>query len=145
MVDTAGGARYLSLVLFLVLAVSVAGVMYVAVNPPPATEAYTEFYVLGPGGNATEYPSNLSVGETGTVIVGTTNHEHQSTDYTVEMRLDDRLVQERQLSLGTGETWEAKLSFTAREPGERQLRLQLFRDGETGVYRTLRVRVNVSA
>jgi len=42
---------------------------------PRLGETFTEFYILGPGGNASCYPTNLTVNETGGVILGLMNHE----------------------------------------------------------------------
>ena len=69
--------RALTWILAIALVVAVAGVVYVAVNPPETTDPYTEFYVLGPDGNASEYPTRLAPGETDEVILGVSNHEYQ--------------------------------------------------------------------
>ncbi|MCK4491168.1 MAG: DUF1616 domain-containing protein [Candidatus Altiarchaeales archaeon] len=37
---------------------------------PSRGETFTEFYLLGPGGMAGDYPTTLSVGGDGAVIVG---------------------------------------------------------------------------
>ena len=47
---------------------------YVVMTPRPGA-TFTEFYILGPGGNASGYPTNLTVNETGGVILGVVNHE----------------------------------------------------------------------
>jgi uncharacterized membrane protein len=57
--------RALTWALGIALLGSMLAVGYVAVNPPETTDPYTEFYVLGPEGNASGYPSNLTVGESG--------------------------------------------------------------------------------
>ncbi|WP_436926759.1 DUF1616 domain-containing protein [Halosimplex amylolyticum] len=121
--------RTLTVVLLVVLASSVAGVVYVAVNPPETTDPYTEFYVLGPSGNASDYPTNLTVGESGEFIVGLTNHEHGSTTYSVVARLGDRPIVNRSVTLADEETWESNVSFVAESPGEHRLRILLYKDG----------------
>jgi len=121
--------RAVTVVLLVALVGSVAGVAYIAVNPPETTDPYTEFYILGPGGNASGYPTNLTVGETGTFIVGLTNHEHETTTYAVEARLDNRTVAERTPTVEDESTWESEISFTAETPGRYPLRLYLYKDG----------------
>lgn len=137
--------RATTIALFAVLLISMAGVIAVAMDPPSATESYTEFYILGPGGNATDYPRNLSVDESGTVIAGVSNHEHRRTAYRLELRLLNQTAAERELSLDDGETWEEDITFTAREPGRQRLDLLLFREGSAKPYRTTRLWLNVTA
>lgn len=50
-------------------------------------EEFTEFYVLGPGGKATDYPHNLTTNQPATVILGIANHEYRTVNYTVEVWL----------------------------------------------------------
>lgn len=68
-----GWDRALSILLIL----SILGVFgtlgYIMANPK-AGEKYTEFYVLGLSGEATDYPEELIVWEEGEVIVGIINH-----------------------------------------------------------------------
>src|SRR5437879_9320934 len=54
---------------------------------PRAGETFTEFYILGPGGNASGYPTNLTPSQPGTVIIGVINHEAATADYTVRVDL----------------------------------------------------------
>lgn len=145
MVERSRLQRAVTWVLVVALVASSIGVVYFAVNPPAATEPYTEFYVLGPGGNASDYPRNLSVGETGTVIVGVTNHEHHEETYRVVMRLENETVHERRVTIADGETWEKRLSFTPQESGRQKLRLLLYRDDAGDPYRSLRLWLNVTS
>jgi uncharacterized membrane protein len=138
--------RAITLVLAVALLASVGGVVFFAANPPPATEPFTEFYVLGPDGTASDYPTDLSVGGSGTVIVGVTNHEHEAVNYAVVMTMDGETVKERSVRLEDEETWEGELSFTAREPGRQRLRLELYRGESTSgePYRSLRLWLSVT-
>ena len=61
-------------------------VSYVVVVPRPM-ETFTEFYILGPGGNASGYPTALNVSQPGTVILGIANHEAVSVSYAVRIDL----------------------------------------------------------
>ncbi len=53
---------------------------YVIVMPKQG-ETFTEFYLLGPGGNASDYPTNLTVGQNASVIIGIVNHEYTTVNY----------------------------------------------------------------
>lgn len=56
-----------------------------AVITPKEGEKFTEFYVLDPNGKASDYPTNLKVGEEGEVIIGVVNHEYANA---LAFRLD---------------------------------------------------------
>jgi len=47
-------------------------------------ERFTEFYVLNSDGQAFNYPQNVDVGNTTSIIVGVANHEGRTVNYTVE-------------------------------------------------------------
>jgi len=139
--------RLLTWLLAFALAASVLGVMVVAVSPPTPTPSYTEFYVLNDAGSAEKYPTNLTVGETGRVLVGISNHEHADRTYTVALVLENRTLASRVVSVESERTTELSFSFSASEPGVQRLRFLLYegreRSGEP--YRRLRLWLNVSA
>lgn len=81
-----GVDKLLTIVLVISILSSVIALVYV-VAVPREGESFTEFYILGPGGNATGYPRNLTVGQDASVIIGIANHEHRTVDYTVELWL----------------------------------------------------------
>ena len=60
---------------------------YVIATPRPV-EAFTEFYVLGPEGAADGYPSELTLGESGEVILGIVNREGEDSSYAVQVTID---------------------------------------------------------
>lgn len=107
-------------------------VVFLALTPQATTDPYTEFYLLGPDGNASDYPSNLSVGETGTLIVGVVNNEHQSTSYTVRLELQEDRVADRELTIEDGERWEEEFSITPRSEGRQRLWVRLYRGHTVG-------------
>jgi uncharacterized membrane protein len=78
--------KALTVVLVISILSSVVALVYV-VAVPRQGESFTEFYILGPSGNATDYPRNLTVGEDASVIIGIANHEHRTVTYTVELWL----------------------------------------------------------
>ena len=59
-------------------------------------ERFTEFYILGEEGKAAGYPTNLSVGQNATVIIGIANHEYQRVNYTVEIWLVNASYEDNQ-------------------------------------------------
>lgn len=141
--------RALTWGLALALVASIGGVLYLGTTPQETTDPYTEFYVLGPGGNASGYPTNLSVGETGTVIVGITNHEHEAVTYTLVLELANESIDRRTATVADEATWEERVSFAPTEAGRQRLRLLLYRGRNPNLaaepYRHLRLWLDVSA
>jgi uncharacterized membrane protein len=78
--------RALNIILVIAIASSLIALVYV-VAVPKQGEKFTEFYILGPDGKASDYPTNLTVGEEGTIIIGIANHEYRTVSYGVEIWL----------------------------------------------------------
>jgi uncharacterized membrane protein len=138
--------RLLILTAALAVIAGVTGVVYVSGQPSETTEPYTEFYALGSDGKAGNYPTNLTVGETGTITVGITNHEHGEERYTVVLEFGDRSVDSRRVTVRDGGTWEGRFEFTATPPGRHRLSMDLYRGTEPSgePYRNLYIWVEVS-
>lgn len=79
--------RLLSVALAASIVFAVGTLIYVVATPRQG-ERFTEFYILGPGGMAEGYPTDLSVGEPADLILGVVNHEGEPVEYTVEVRLN---------------------------------------------------------
>ena len=130
------------LIISIVLALSVT--VYVIITPKEG-EKFTEFYVLGPGGMAEEYPTNLTVGEEGEVIIGVVNHEYANTSYQLEVRLNGELIDEKSFDLVHNETGESPFTFRATKAGEDQkLEFLLYKEGVKEVYRSLHLWMDVT-
>jgi len=113
---------------------------------PKEGEKFTEFYVLSPGGKAEEYPTNLTVGEEGEVIIGIVNHEYLNVTYQLEVRLNGELIDEKSIELMHNETRESPFTFKAKKAEEDQkLEFLLYRaEGVKEVYRSLQLWVDVT-
>ena len=129
------------LIISIVLALSVT--VYVIVTPKEG-EKFTEFYVLGPGGMAEDYPTNLTVGEEGEVIIGVVNHEYAAVTYQLELKVNGKVIDQKSIVLTHNETWEGPLTFKPKKAGEDQkLEFLLYKVGEEGIYRSLHLWVDV--
>lgn len=80
--------KALSVILAIAIISSVIALAYVVIVPKEG-EHFSEFYLLGPGGKATGYPNNLTVGQGASVIVGIANHEYRDVNYSVEVWLSN--------------------------------------------------------
>ena len=57
---------------------------------PHEREPFTEFYILGPQRMAENYTTEYVQGESGTYIIGITNNEYRTMNYTMEVRLENK-------------------------------------------------------
>jgi uncharacterized membrane protein len=123
--------KALSVVLALTLLGSLTTVGYV-IAVPKAGESFSELYILGLEGEATDYPSELVVGEEGSVIVGISNNENKTVSYRVEVRIDgDKNNEIGPIVLEHDEGWEREMSFVPQVLGENQkVEFLLYKNGE---------------
>lgn len=121
---------------------------YVVLTPRPG-EAFTEFYILGPGGNASGYPKQLNVSQNGTVILGIANYEHANVNYTVRVdlvgvrivynstaRANETVEVNRttwswfNVTLGDGANWTHPYPFSILKTGLWTVHFVFFKDGD---------------
>lgn len=123
---------------------SIGIVIYIIYNPPHS-EKITEFYILGSSGKATGYPNNLTVGESGKVILGVVNHEYEDMTYRIVARMNNiNIVIMNDVILEHEEGWELNYTFTPNWVGERmKLEFNLKKNGYDETYRTLHLWVTV--
>ena len=137
--------RALSVLLVISILLSISALVYVIVTPKQG-EKFTEFYILGPGGKAYDYPTIVEAGNASTVIVGVVNHEYTAVNYTMEATIHNSTLLEKNLTLAHNQTWEEPVSYVLRRPGDSQkLQFLLYRENNfTAPYRDLHLWVNVS-
>ena len=85
--------KALTVILAAVIIIAVAFLVYVIITPKIG-ERFTEFYLLGTDGNATGYPSNLTIGENESLTIGIVNHEYKTVNYTLEIWLVNQTTTE---------------------------------------------------
>jgi uncharacterized membrane protein len=133
----------LSILLLILLGVAICATAYIAAVPQPG-EPFTELYLLGPSGKASGYPTNLSVGQNGTVVVGVVNHENADVSYRLVMQLNNTTLDTRSFTLANNEKWEQPLSFTAKQRGAAQkVTFDLFKGSDPNAYRSVYLFITV--
>jgi uncharacterized membrane protein len=137
--------KALTIILVITIMLSIAALVYVIVTPKQG-EKFTEFYILGPGGKAYDYPTSVLAGNKSTVIVGVVNHEYALVNYSMWISLDNTSILSRNMTLQHNETWEKPVTYVLNKTGDEQkLELLLYKeDNYTGPYRDLHLWVNVS-
>jgi len=99
------------------------------------------------GGMADDYPTEMILGQEGTVIVGIVNHEYRVVNYSFAMTLDGEQLQEpKAIVLAHNMTWEQNVTFKPGTAGtDMKLQLMIFNEENYTVpYRDLHLWINVS-
>jgi uncharacterized membrane protein len=78
--------KILTLILAIAILASIFALIYV-ITTPKQGEKFTEFYILGEKGKASDYPTRLRIGQNASVIIGIANHEYGKVNYTIEIWL----------------------------------------------------------
>ncbi len=134
----------LSILLIASIIGSSATLVYVVVKPKTG-ERFTEFYLLGPNGTASDYPTDLMVEEEGKVIIGIVNYEYENVTYGLEVIFNGSLIYKEHVFLIENEKWEIPFTFKAIKKGENQkLEFLLYKNQETEAYRTLHLWVSIT-
>lgn len=137
--------KILTIVLVISIVASVIMLVYVIVTPKQG-EKFTEFYILGTGGKAEGYPTNIAAGKTSAVIVGIVNHEYEPVNYTLQVKINEDILKEQQIQTAHNQTWQQQVNFTPLRAGT-SLKLQflLYRNSNfTQPYRDTHLWVNVT-
>ena len=132
----------IGLVMMIIGAIGTLG--YVAALPR-TPEKFTEFYVLDSGGKAENYPSIITLGQSGTVILGIINREYEITDYRIEIKIDGVNSGEiADISLNSEDKWEQAVTFTPTYTGENQkIEFLLYKSTATDVYQRVHLWIGV--
>ncbi|KKG14547.1 hypothetical protein EO98_06335 [Methanosarcina sp. 2.H.T.1A.6] len=147
--NRSGADRAISMLLVISILASLGSLAYVIGNPREG-EAFTEFYILGPDRIAENYPTNYTLGDSGTVVVGITNHEYRTVDYTMEIRLENRSLplpeNQKYVNLDRDVSWKEPVTFTPPFEGKNmKLEFLLFNETEKSVpYRNVHLWINVT-
>ncbi|NOZ76415.1 MAG: DUF1616 domain-containing protein [Euryarchaeota archaeon] len=131
-------------VLLVISILAAAGALVYVIKMPKEGEKFTEFYILGPGGRAGGYPTNMTLGEAYPITVGIANHEYREMDYTLEIRLDGTLLRRQDITLGHNQSIEAPVEVVPDITGEDlKLEFLLFNGTSDEPYRELHLWVDV--
>jgi len=81
----------LTVILGISTIIAAASVIYIIVTPKIG-ETFTEFYILGPTGNTTDYPRYLNAEENASIRIGLVNHEYKTMNYSIEVWLINQTI-----------------------------------------------------
>jgi uncharacterized membrane protein len=132
--------RVLSIIIIAVILAAIGTVVYTFVVPKSG-ESFTEFYILTPVSG----PLELVPGEVAKVTVGIANHENEAVNYQIAVVINGVTSTEiGPLMLLNGGTLQREITFESDRLGDNQeVELRLYKQGQSEVYRSLRLRVDV--
>jgi len=137
--------KILSLILILSILLAVSATVYIIVEPKTG-ESFTEFYILGPGGLASDYPTNLTSGENGSLIIGIVNHENKKASYHLMVNNSGVVQLDEVVTLNNGQSLMIPFNFTAGDPGSGEMVFMLYKlPDDSNVYRSLHLWLNISS
>jgi uncharacterized membrane protein len=112
---------------------------------PKVDDQFTEFYLLGANGTLADYPDNLTLGQSGIVICGITNHENQNTTYKITVTLKNQtLTTLDNIKVANNGNWTQSYTFTPDKTGNQlKLEFQLYKEDSAESYRNLQLIVTV--
>lgn len=136
-------SKILSVVLIATIVLAIATTAYIVIKPKQG-EKFTEFYILGPNGKAADYPTNITAGKTGSVIIGVVNHEYKPVNYEVVVKLNGTVLKTQNITLNNTQTLEVPYNFTASGSGKKEMEFLLYKlPDQSNVYRSLHLWINI--
>jgi len=148
-----------------VLLIASGGLAYRIATTPRTGERFTEFGILGEGGMADDYPTNLTVNESGRFSVVVINREYETVNYTLAIGLGyefekmnsfgelnqdqdysftlpgNNTYVETNFTLEHEEKLNQTMHYSVAEEGSYRLSFFLLRDDE--VYRNLHIWIEI--
>jgi uncharacterized membrane protein len=136
--------RTISALIIIIIIIGIIGVFYISLHPIEAGN-YTEFYLLGENGKASNYPTNLTIGQTGNLTIGVVNHENSPSNYQIKILQDNQILKMENITLKNNEKIELPFEFTAKTLGQHKIVFNLYKLPDVNnTYRSLFLQVNVN-
>ncbi len=143
--------------------ITAAGTLVYVIAAPQPKERFSEFYILGPGGNVSGYPTLLNVSQPGMLVLGISNHEAAGVSYSVRVDLiglqivsnattgSSQTIEVNRttwsmfaVTLADGQTWTLPYTIRIDSPSLWKVQFLLFKNGDfSSVYRLLNLYVTV--
>jgi uncharacterized membrane protein len=135
----------LFLIGIVVAIVLVASVTSYIAFAPKTNDQFTEFYILGADGKLADYPTNLTLGQSGNVTMCLINHEAHNETYKITITFDNKTFTTiNSITLPDGANWSRTYTFTPDKAGNHlKLEFQLYKQDIPDVYRSLQLWIDV--
>ncbi len=137
-------SKILSIVLIITIVLAIATTAYIVIKPKQG-EKFTEFYILGPNGKAADYPTNITAGQSGSVIIGVVNHEYKPVNYEVVVKLNGTVLKTQNITLNNTQKLEVPYNFTTSGSGKKEMEFLLYKlPDQSNAYRSLHLWININ-
>ncbi|MCK5037744.1 MAG: DUF1616 domain-containing protein [Thermoplasmata archaeon] len=142
--------KTLTIVLVLALIISFMALAYV-ITSDPNNEPFTEFYIMDQNHTIEDLPTNLTMNQTGTMIIGIKCNEYETTRYSIVIHLtnatgerQNRTVYNYDVVLEHEGLDEALYPFQISATGEYRMTIELFKDQQQSIYLENHIWITVS-
>ena len=138
--------KTLSIILTILILGTIGTIIYLATSVKSG-EFFTEFYMLGPDGKAEGYPTEVTVNEEVSVILGVVNRENVTKEYFIKVKIDDTDIHEiGPFTLIDEDKWEEKVYCSPFTIGNNQkIEYILYMDQQSEPYLTLHLWLDVKS
>lgn len=134
----------------MIIAILIVSAMLIYAKWTNEPEKFTALYILGANGKAENYPTQVSVGEQSTVLVGIENYEYAPVNYTLLVKLGGITLSQEDILLDHEDKWLNNVSFRPKMTyslafagaNKSKLEFQLLKDNVS--YRSVHLLVNTS-
>jgi uncharacterized membrane protein len=96
----------------MIIAILIVSAMLIYAKWTNEPEKFTALYILGSNGKAENYPTQVSVGEKSTILVGIENYEYAPVNYTLLVKLGGITLSEEDILLDHEDKWLNNVTFT---------------------------------
>ncbi|KKG15906.1 hypothetical protein EO98_10515 [Methanosarcina sp. 2.H.T.1A.6] len=119
-----------ALVIALIGSIIISSAMLAYAKMTREKETFTMLYLLGPDGKAEGYPNESLINVPITVTVGIENHELQSVNYILQMKIDGEVIEELNVPIKDEESWQKNLTYTRHKlkSGRSKLEFALYKN-----------------
>lgn len=125
-----------TVVLIITVLITITFIFYV-ITTPKIGERFTEFYILGNSEKLDDYNRTLEIGRTNNYLVGISNHEYVSVNYTIKVSLDNNVLTTKEIMIENNDRWENNIEIIPTKEGKK-LEFLLYKESNlTTPYRRL--------
>ena len=118
------------LIIGLVISIILVSGIQVYAKVTQEKEIFTALYILGPDGKAEGYPTESLIDVPLNVTVEIENHELKDVNYVLQMKADEEVIEELNISVKDGGTWNKNMTYLRQKfkTGRSKLEFALFKD-----------------
>jgi uncharacterized membrane protein len=136
--------KILSVIVAISIVLALSSTAYVIVMPKQ-NESYSQFYILGPDGKINNFPTTMSPGQEGNLIIGVVNNENKQKSYRLFVTSNGEVLFDEVFTLNGKQKMEIPFNFTAGDPGIRKMEFFLYKlPDNANTYRYLYLWINVT-